>query len=964
MKNTMITIIIPYSNNNINKTIESIKKSSYRDLNIVIYSSENNENYENIVYKKDTGNIYKNITNSINEIVDGYVSILYPGNEVTIDFYRCLYNKINETSSDLVLSNYIFNKGKSKIIYNLINIPYNEINDYECLDKYMSQEGLNNIWNLLQNRLYSVDLLKKLVKYDINSEFAFNYYLFSFCKKINKIDNDFVIIDSNKSITIDEYNSIFEDSSFVDNKYKDSLQKWNDLYCESLKTNSSFDINKYNKEYKTVDNKNYYYAVETPWCDKYEKIKQKIMSEKISTVSFDIFDTLIVRPFLNPADIFDIVDKYFRDLTKNKTATEFKNIRVDSEKEARILKKKKEGTLEVNLDDIYNVLKSRYSIDDKIAEKLKQYELDQELRFCRRRNTGYELYSLAKYLNKKVICISDMYLSSDFVKKILSKNEINVDAVYISCEGGKSKAEGDLYSFVANKEHIEPSKTLHIGDNVQSDIVNSSKSGYNNAHLPKASDIMFDPNSVSCLSAMYTQQLPFWIDNKNALNFNAVRVILAMVANRYLDNPYTSFREKSDFNADPYLIGYFALGSYMFGITKWILDDLQNEDYDSLVFMARDGYLPMMCYDAMKKYYNKKPEAKYLYISRKSLIPVIIQDVVDFYKLPETLNITSNTPNDIIHYIKDLIDYDKDRFEEDCKKIKLDANKKLDDMEEFNSLIELIINKYYNKSKHDKNKKVYKEYFKDMFNGNSATFDIGYSARPSYFISNLLEEPIDTYFCNISHNQALRHAEMGKFKLKTFFDGKPVTTGHAYEMLVSSLTASCIAYDIIDGKVVERFGNNKFSSMEKYAIETMQGAAMDFINDLCDTFKDDINILYTQNYYTGLPFLAYMSSSKEIDKYPFGCVDFEDDLVFNKKIKMNQVWQEELDLRNQYNMPSLLSLKANNDGNFVSGNRLVYNSHVDLNGRSKIVRIIYYLLFDRDTFKRRINDILKSKKKK
>ena len=204
---------------------------------------------------------------------------------------------------------------------------------------------------------------------------------------------------------------------------------------------------------------------------------------------------------------------------------------------------------------------------------------------------------------------------------------------------------------------------------------------------------------------------------------------------------------------------------------------------------------------------------------------------------------------------------------------------------------------------------------------------------------------------------------MGGFKLKTFFDGKPATVGHAYEMFVSALSASCVAYDIVDGKVVERFGNDNFTSMEKYAINTMQNAALDFVKDIVDVFKEDISVLYTENYYISLPFLAYMNSSKEVDKYPFGCVDFEDDLAINKKIKMTKVWQEELDLRNQYNMPSLLSMTKNNEGNFFHGNRLVYNSHVDLNGRSKIVRIIYYLLFDRETYKRRIDDIFHKKHK-
>ena len=34
----------------------------------------------------------------------------------------------------------------------------------------------------------------------------------------------------------------------------------------------------------------------------------------------------------------------------------------------------------------------------------------QELKFCKRRETSYSIYKLAKYLGKRVICTSDMYL--------------------------------------------------------------------------------------------------------------------------------------------------------------------------------------------------------------------------------------------------------------------------------------------------------------------------------------------------------------------------------------------------------------------------------------------------------------------------------------------------------------------------------------------------------------------------
>ena len=56
-------------------------------------------------------------------------------------------------------------------------------------------------------------------------------------------------------------------------------------------------------------------------------------------------------------------------------------------------------------------------------EKLKNKEIEYEIRFCDRRNTGYELYLLALAMGKKVIFTSDMYLSKEVIQKILEKKK-------------------------------------------------------------------------------------------------------------------------------------------------------------------------------------------------------------------------------------------------------------------------------------------------------------------------------------------------------------------------------------------------------------------------------------------------------------------------------------------------------------------------------------------------------------
>lgn len=968
-QNKLLSIIIPNSDTSlIEKSINSLFNQVYSEIEILV------ANYNGDIKDKRIRNIETNEKDILNvsinlmkEASGEYVSVLLAGHTMTIDLYRNMISSLDKNEADIVFSNFVEDIKGEKFIYNMMDIPFRTPCNEDIFNSFIRQEGLNKLWNIIDNKIFKKELVKKAlkslnkVKLESNDVFLLNYYLYKNAIKMVKVETDVLVIDSSDILyDLNSAESMFElvKDDFKDSKYPDSYIQWKNLYAQRM-SESGMSISDFCPEFKKVENIDYYNLIKTKWDDGLEKIKIAIRDKGIKIVSFDIFDTLVVRPFLEPIDLFDVIDKYFRKLSNNKTATEFKNMRIDSEALARKNKvKDKSDSEDITLDEIYETMKKRYRLGDEWIEKLKKYELEQELRFCTRRNTGFELYEFSKYLEKRVICTSDMYLGEKFLEKMLKNcGYDSIDKIYVSSYYDKTKASGKLYSLVSEKEKVDCKNMLHIGDNYVSDFQNAKKQGLKAYQLRKPTELFLDHNKTNCLSTALTEHLPFWMDNSNGLFFNGIRAVIAMVANKYFDNPFRVFKEKSDYNADPYLIGYYCLGSYMFGLTKWMLDDMQGNNYQKIVFMARDGYLPMECYKMLKPFYKEQPKEEYLYISRKALIPIIVQSKMDFYKLIETLNIEKNTPLDIAKYIVNLIDFDEDEFKKVCNDNKLNPKAKLKTIEEFNSLIDIIIENFYNKEKHEKNLSILSDYFRKIFGSHSATFDIGYSARPSYFISNLLGEPIDTYFCNINHNQALRHADMGKFKLKTFFDGRPCTTGHAYELLVSAMAPSCVAYDIVNDKVVERFEKYSIGSVDEFAVTTMQNAAMDFVRDIVDAFGDDIDILYFQNYYMGLPFMAFMNSSREIDKYPFSSVIFEDNLAIGEPLKMVRVWQDELMLRNQHTIPSLLNVSENGVDNYFTGNRLVYNSNIDLQKQNKIKRLLFYILYDRDTLKRRFSEI-------
>ena len=1015
-ENKKLSIIVPVYNAEkyMEKCLDRLLEQSYKNIEIIIVNDCSQGNCEDIAEKykkiddrvkyikheKNKGLFQARITGS--SIATGdYIAFLDSDDYVSIDYYRTLINNIQENDSDIAMGNMVleYDDGRREI-YNLFDTKHLNLAGEDCLEQYFEQEGLSFDWHIIWNKIYKMEIWKKALKHYKNitthllmtEDFAFSTVLFYYARRLTKVSNDCVFYckhettsTSIKDLTFKKFNKNISDITtsfnFVENflkevnsydKYKMKFNKWKCLYANQQKFYvESSGMNKEEKQkamemiksfYPTdekISNAEYFYTVTTDWNDGLEKIKLAICDKNIKCVSFDIFDTLIKRPFFVPTDLFLLLNKYFREYTNGATGMDFSKIRIYCEQLARE-RIENEECQEITLDQIYDTIATEYGIEKNVLDKLKSKEMEYEVRFCTRRNTGYELYTLALAMGKKVIFTSDMYLSRETINKILEKNGyIDNEKLYLSSEIKLSKSKGDLFKYVLSDLKIESAQMLHIGDNYGPDVEIPRKLKINSMHLPKATDVAQNQEKVNLFSKMLMQNMPFWRDNAAAMNFVGIRTMLAIVANKYFDNPFTAFNKYSDFNADPYLIGYYILGMYTFGISKWLLDETEGQGYTNMVFMARDGYLPMEAYKIMKKFYKNVPEEKYLYVSRKALVPITIMSKLDFYKLPECINVTKHTPREILKYLKDCIKENCD-IEEILKKNNIEIDKKLKDIMSFNIFIKVVIDNLYDEQKHMNNLSKLKTYFDKFYENKSATFDVGYSARPELFLSNLCKKPIDTFFLNVNKDEAFRHSDMASFKLKTFFSGKPSATGFAYESMVSALAPSCIGYNINGNEVEPIFEKYDKTYQEEFIISIMQNAAIEFIQDITKIFGEEIKELYYEKYYVSLPVMAYINSAKEIDKSIFNAIYFEDDVRLNEPVKMTTEWNKELGYRNQRPMQELIyGGFSRNEG--YSG-YLNYNRYPDLEHHSKLVRFIYYILYDRETFKRRMRETFKNHK--
>lgn len=1019
MKNLKLSIVVPnYNNEKYLKTaIDCLLNQTYKNIEVIVVNdgssgncdaiikSYDDERLKYVIHEKNKGLFQARLSGA--DIATGdYIGFLDADDYTTVDFYGSLMRKCNKCEYDIAVGNTVLEyEDGSRLVQNVRELDL-LFDKTDCvLDDYFRQDGLNFSWHTVWNKIYSMKLWKKARKHYnkidkhllMTEDFAFSTVLFYYAKTITKVENDAIFYrqiatasTSAKKLSYNKANKNINDlkTSFgfiesflkeknIFDKYEKHLYNWKHLYSiqhrysinnSSLSSKDKENLNVLldsfcdNKD--SIEDEGLFYLNSSEWDERLEILKRAIISPKIKVVSFDIFDTLVVRPFYKPTDLFNMMDKDYHLLVNSNTGISFSKMRPIAESIARKNQYNKDSSIqEITLDDIYEVMGDLYGVSSKHLDVMKEKEKEYEIKFCTRRHTAYELYELALDCGKTVICTSDMYLPEETIYGILNKNGYDkIAKLYLSANVKKTKSSGDLYKHVFEDLNISGKEMIHIGDNHQSDYEMAASLKINSYHFVKTTDVMTDSKYTNCLSSMLTNSLPFWQDTQAAINFIGVRTMLAVAANKLFDNPYKTFDKDTDFNADPYLIGYFALGMYAFGIGKWLVNNLRGT-YDKISFMARDGYLAMESYKLFKDLYDNLPEEEYIYVSRKALMPIMIADENDFYKLSDLISYATQSPKNVVSNLTNILDIDNSKLEKLCKKENININDKFSDLESFNLFIKLLVNNFYNEKTHLKNREKLKKYFDKLLGERASVFDVGYSGRPEFYLSELLGRNIDTFFLNINKDEALEYSNLGNFKLHTFFPAKPTATGNAYELIISKLSPSCIGYDLSSDEVKPIFEEYKKSYQEERIIEIMQSASLEFIKDMIDIFGTDIDMLYYQDYYISLPIMAYFNSANTKDKSPLCAIKFEDNIGLNVNSRMNELMTIDLASKNQQHLKDLKDCpfvlgKAAGIGNYE------YNCMVDLNGKNKLARLWFYLQYDRPTFKRRCREIASKPKKK
>lgn len=324
-------------------------------------------------------------------------------------------------------------------------------------------------------------------------------------------------------------------------------------------------------------------------------------------VSFDIFDTLILRPVSVPADVFHFIGERFGIM-------DFKGIRMWAESDARLKHYEKYGNTEVSLSEIWENLEldlgnSAFQAEEEgvkltkgvdsnnrsvrpSCHHFKGWELGQsveaelEEKLCYANPYMKKLWDGLIANEKSIVIVSDMYLPRDVIERILRRNGFTgYERLYLSNERQVSKADGKLYSCVLNDY---PGKSIiHIGDNAFSDGAMARKAGL----------------AVRLYPGIFKNIMVYRSFDMSAMVGSVYRAIVS-------SKLYNGLNRLSV----DYEYGYVYGGLFVLGYCSFIHKYVAEHDVDKVFFLSRDGDTLKQAYD----YLYPGNNSSYVYWSRKA----------------------------------------------------------------------------------------------------------------------------------------------------------------------------------------------------------------------------------------------------------------------------------------------------------------------------------------------------------
>jgi predicted HAD superfamily hydrolase len=537
-----------------------------------------------------------------------------------------------------------------------------------------------------------------------------------------------------------------------------------------------------------------------------------------SAVSFDIFDTLTTRPLLDPDHAFMLLEeKIDREFS---IRSNFCRIRKEAESTAR---QKLKSIGDVTMAMIYSQFRDASGLDTATVDRIMEMEMEYEHALSLPRAC---LIDLAKSLvanGKKVALLSDMYLASESIRKMLEKHGFDTSGttMAISCETGRRKDTGQIW-----RTYRSNMAQLHIGDNEHSDIQLPGDRGIQTCHVMSPVRLFehFGPLERT-LPEVYSL---------------ADSIYLGPVVARLFSDPFRLHPHGRLTISDPREMGYCLLGPILLHFTAWLFKKVHERRIDHLFFLAREGFLLKKIYDLFVERLGRPGvETTYLLCSRRGVSVPAITEKSDIEELLEA------------NYAGSLAVLLEARFgiEEHGKSTRKDTLSNYFKLPNDRQVLLEEISKYEGHIMQNaaEERRCYQDYLKSVgvFSAhNAAVVDIGYSGTIQKNLSRISSKNFcGFYFVTSKNARALPFSDSLFGCFGHFISHNEGNYIYKYSLILESvLTAEEGQFTRFikeSGNLVPVHNNNGPAGLWP-TLEAIQGGIMSYISDTLGWFGDSV----------------------------------------------------------------------------------------------------------------------------
>lgn len=293
--------------------------------------------------------------------------------------------------------------------------------------------------------------------------------------------------------------------------------------------------------------------------------------ERARVVSFDVFDTLIVRKVAAPRDVFLHLAQATPFSAWSLGAVHLAEMRQQAENEARRRGVTARGSAEVTLPEIHGVLAEMLQRTAADVPAMVQAEQLVERALCVAHPHLQQRFARAVQEGKAVWCVSDTYHDAGFLADLLRGCGFVLDGVQVvsSADLRMAKGEGKVLAHLAAAARLTPMDVLHIGDHPQSDGAIPLQQGFMAVVHPWAASRHDDQPATA--------------------PGDSIALGLAQIGSRTVEPPFPFW----------WRFGYAVAGPMLSAFALWLQARFREDGIDRAYFLLRDGEIVLDVYNAM-----------------------------------------------------------------------------------------------------------------------------------------------------------------------------------------------------------------------------------------------------------------------------------------------------------------------------------------------------------------------------